>query len=67
MEKYTKTVVGFVTQHFEKKGEKFICTSQDFIAGDQINHEDESGEEIEDMDLIEEVYFPFEMVQPDNG
>ena len=41
MEKFTKITVGFVTQTFEKnpKG-RFVCTHQEFIAGDQCDCED---------------------------
>ena len=46
MERFTKITVGFVTQTFEKKAEgKFVCTAQEFIAGDQCDYEDAGGEQ----------------------
>ena len=48
MEEFTKITVGFVTQAFKKddKG-KFVCTHQEFIAGDQCDYEDAEGNPIE--------------------
>jgi hypothetical protein len=47
MEKFTKITVGFVTQVYEKNSEgKFVCTSQEFIAGDQVDYEDAAGNAI---------------------
>jgi len=55
-----KVTVGFTSQVFDKKtGE---CISQEFIAGDQVNYEDEYGEPIEGDNNL---YFPLEMVQPE--
>lgn len=52
-----KITTGFVIQDFDSKG-KII--RQEFIAGDQVDFEDEKGNEVDYRD----VYFPFEMVQP---
>jgi len=47
MEKFNKITVGFVIQTFEKNtAGKFICTKQEFIAGDQVDYEDEEGNPI---------------------
>jgi len=59
MEKFTKITVGFVTQHYEKNaGGKFICTGQEFVAGDQVDYEDADGNAIT---LPEHKYQPFSM------
>jgi hypothetical protein len=63
IEKYNKTTPGFVTQMFEKRDEKFVCVEQSFIAGDPVDREDDRGEPV-DVDVRDEVYQPFEMVQP---
>jgi len=55
-----KVTVGFVVQTFDTDTEKFI--SQEFIAGDQVDFEDESGEPVDEFSE----YLPFEMVQPLN-
>ena len=44
MEKFNKITVGFVIQTFDKNATgKFICTKQEFIAGDQVDYEDQDG------------------------
>ena len=59
MEKFTKITVGFVTQCYEKNANgKFVCTGQDFIAGDQVDYEDADGNKITPPD---HEYQPFEM------
>ena len=59
MEKFDKITVGFVVQSFKKNADgKFICTSQDFIAGDDVQYEDVKGEPIEAPD---HEYQPFNM------
>ena len=51
MEKFTKVTIGFVTQVFEKNDKgRFICTQQEFIAGDQCDCEDSEGNPIEPPD-----------------
>ena len=48
MDKFTKTTVGFVAQTFKKNEEgHFVCTHQEFIAGDQCDYEDAQGNPIE--------------------
>ena len=61
---YYKTIIGWVTQGFEKKDDKFVCIGQKFTAGDQVEYEDMSGEPIE-IDTTKEVYYNLDMVQPD--
>jgi len=47
MEKFIKITVGFVTQSYEKNAAgKFICTGQEFIAGDQVDYENVDGNTI---------------------
>ena len=42
MDKFNKITVGFVIQTFEKDtAGKFVCTGQEFIAGDQVDYEDQ--------------------------
>ena len=44
---FTKITIGFVVQTFEKNTcDKFICTGQEFIAGDQVDYEDAAGNSI---------------------
>lgn len=57
-----KTTVGFVVQNFDDDGK---CISQSFIAGDQVDWEDENGDPIDEPDNVE--YFPFEMKQPEDN
>jgi len=48
MNRFTKITVGFVSQTFKKTGKgRFICTHQEFIAGDQCDYEDAEGNPIE--------------------
>jgi hypothetical protein len=48
MDKFSKITVGFVVQTFEKndKGD-FVCTGQEFVAGDQVDYEDQDGNPID--------------------
>ena len=47
MEKFTKITVGFVTQSYAKNDAgSFICTEQEFIAGDQVDYENVDGDTI---------------------
>lgn len=62
----TKTTNGFVQQVFDTVTKKFI--SQEFIAGDETDYEDEDGN-FTDSDQFEnaegqEAYLPFDMRQP---
>lgn len=63
IQKYNKITPGFVTQLFQKQDEKFVCVEQSFIAGDLVDREDDRGEPV-DVDVRDEVYNPFHMVQP---
>jgi len=59
MDTFTKTTVGFVAQTFKKNDEgRFICTHQEFIAGDQCDYEDAQGNPIEPPDYE---YQPYNM------
>ena len=58
----TKTTTGFVTQTYDDKGK---CTGQEFVAGDQVDWEDENGEPVDECDYdVTFEYQPFDMVQP---
>lgn len=58
-DKFTKTTIGFVSQEFRKQDDgRFICTWQDFIAGDQCDYEDAEDNPIEPPDYE---YQPFNM------
>ncbi len=59
--KTRKTTVGFVVQVYDTKTGR--CIEQDFIAGDQVDYEDEHGEPIEWQEQPE-AYQPFDMIQP---
>ena len=62
---YKKIVDGFVIQEYVKKNNKFICTDQDFIAGDTVDREDDDGNEISHkVDTGIEVYENIELIQP---
>lgn len=53
-----KITTGFVVQKFDTDIRQFV--SQEFIAGDQVEFENEAGEQVESFDS----YLPFDMVQP---
>jgi hypothetical protein len=53
-----KITTGFVIQKFDTETWQFI--DQEFIAGDQVDVENEDGEPVEPFDE----YLPFEMKQP---
>ena len=61
-----KITTGFVVQTFDTETKKFL--SQDFVAGDECDYENEDGDAV-DSNLLEvndeEVYLPFDMVQPE--
>jgi hypothetical protein len=70
-----KITTGFVVQKFDT--ETGLCIRQEFIAGDAVEYEDESGNPIDDddddddddeyseaFDVTKLVYQPFDMVQP---
>ncbi|MFA6175046.1 MAG: hypothetical protein WC765_00535 [Phycisphaerae bacterium] len=47
MKKFNKITTGFVCQSYEKNSAgEFVCTSQEFVAGDQVDYEDEKGNSI---------------------
>ena len=59
MDKFNKITVGFVVQTFKKDAaDRFVCTRQEFIAGDQVDYEDAEGKPI---DPPEHSYQPFNM------
>lgn len=55
-----KITTGFVIQDYNEQGK---CTSQEFVAGDQVEWEDEWGNSIEPK--TNEEYCPYEMKQPE--
>lgn len=63
LKQYCKFVSGYVAQKFVRKGKRFICVSQNFIASDEVSREDEAGDPVS-IDDNKEVYFPYEMKQP---
>jgi hypothetical protein len=61
-----KTTTGFVVQKFD--AETGRCVSQEFIASDQVEWEDQQGDRIEDGQYgidLEGLYFPLDMKQPE--
>lgn len=65
MERFTKITVGFVAQAFEKNDKgRFVCTAQEFIAGDQCDYEDTEGNPIEPPDYE---YQPYNMTLESKG
>jgi hypothetical protein len=57
-----KITTGFVVQEYNDDG---ICTGQEFVAGDQVDWEDDDGNSIDCPG--NDTYQPFEMVQPETG
>jgi hypothetical protein len=60
-----KITTGYVIQSFDTANNKFV--SQEFIASDQCDYEDEKGNPLNSLDFTEEIenaYLPFDMVQP---
>jgi hypothetical protein len=53
-----KITTGFVIQRFDTETRQFVA--QEFIAGDQVDFENEYSEPVESFDE----YLPFEMKQP---
>jgi hypothetical protein len=61
-----KTTTGFVVQKFDSETGR--CLSQEFVAGDQVEWEDQAGNAVEDGQYgidLEGLYFPLEMKQPE--
>ncbi|MEN6383639.1 MAG: hypothetical protein ABFD79_00405 [Phycisphaerales bacterium] len=51
MNTFIKITTGFVVQEFKKNSAgKFVCTGQAFIAGNQVDYEDEKGNSINPPD-----------------
>jgi len=64
VKQYCKFVSGYVAQQYIRKGTRFVCISQNFVAWDhEISREDESGVPVS-IDDSKEVYFPMNMEQP---
>ena len=60
-----KVTAGFVVQVFDTEKRRFV--SQQFVAGDQCDYEDQDGEPVDRKELEvdgKEAYLPFDMVQP---
>ena len=61
----SKITAGFVIQNYDTETGKFM--SQEFVAGDEVDYEDENGPIDGDDDQyngIMDAYLPFDMVQP---
>ena len=62
--KFKKVTVGFVIQEYQtEKDGSHTPISQEFIAGDQVDYENEYGEPVE-VDTTKEAHCGFDMVQP---
>ena len=62
---YNKITTGFVVQEYTTTIDgKHICTSQVFVAGDEVDREDTDTNEIVKIDTTKEQYQPFDMKQP---
>lgn len=63
MKTFIKITVGFVHQRFEKnEAGQFLCIEQAFIAGDEVNYEDQRGNSLADLPTYR--YEPLEMKPP---
>jgi hypothetical protein len=61
-----KITTGFVVQQFDSDTGR--CLSQEFVASDQVEWQDQAGNPIEDGQYgidLEGLYFPAEMKQPE--
>ncbi len=58
-----KITTGFVVQVFDTEKNRFV--SQEFVAGDQVDVENENGEPTEN-ETLDKTYLPFEMKQPES-
>jgi hypothetical protein len=63
LKQYVKFITGYIAQKYVKKGKKYACISQNFIAKGAVSREDESGSPIS-IDSRKEVEFPYNMKQP---
>ena len=54
-----KVIVGFVVQDFNEDG---TLISQEFIAGDQVDYENEEGESVDEPSTS--LYHPMNMIEP---
>lgn len=59
-----KITTGFVVQTWDDVEKKWI--SQEFVAGDQVDWEEDDGTPIDIDDKGEPPYHPFHMVQPED-
>jgi len=59
-----KITIGFVVQVWDTTGKRWV--SQEFVAGDQVDYEDEWGDTTDPDKMSEgtEPYLPFHMIQP---
>ena len=57
----SKITVGFVVQVWNEETNKWV--SQNFVAGDEVNWENEAGEPVDVPEC--DPYLPFDMVQPE--
>jgi hypothetical protein len=62
----SKITTGFVVQKFDADTGR--CISQEFVAGDQVEYEDQAGNPVEDGQYgidLEGLYWPLDMKQPE--
>jgi hypothetical protein len=61
-----KITTGFVIQEFDTETKQFV--SQEFVAGDECDYEDENGDAVDCQEFADdngqEQYLPYDMVQP---
>ena len=62
MKKMLKITTGFVAQVYEEINGEMVCTEQSFIAGDQVDWENDCGDSVNMPDNHK--YQNMEMVQP---
>jgi hypothetical protein len=61
-----RITTGFVVQKFDADTGR--CISQEFVAGDQVEYEDQAGNSIEEGQYgidLEGLYWPLDMKQPE--
>lgn len=63
MDNFIKVTTGYVRQYYEPtEAGAFVCTGQEFIAGDIVEYEDDGGNPVEPPAV--QFYQPYNMQQP---
>ena len=58
-----KVTTGFVIQEFDTETKEWV--GQEFVAGEQVDWENEDGETVEPLEVVSELpYLPFDMLKP---